>query len=352
MSNELTIKEAINSLKLIVLFLWTKKWIVIISTFLFISLGIFFSLTRSYTYTAKLTFALEDNAGGSGNLMSAMGLANTLGIDLGTNAGGAFEGANLIELIKSRFVVEKALLDTISINGKVYTLADYFIKFNEINTSNIFGLGKSEDIFPFSQERYFFTRVQDSLLGRISEHFTNPKGVFTVGQQDKKVSIIIVKVKSKDELFAKKFSESILKEVSNFYVNTKSAKAKANVEILQKQADSVKNELNKSLTGVALANDNTFNLNSAMLLPKIIGTKRQIDVQANTAILTQLLANLEMAKVTLRKETPLIQIIDRPILPLQREKIGKIKAGIVFGIAGAIFTIFLLLLQNWKNKYL
>jgi uncharacterized protein involved in exopolysaccharide biosynthesis len=53
-------------------------------------------------------------------------------------------------------------------------------------------------------------------------------------------------------------------------------------------------------------------------------------VQANTAILTELVKQSELAKVTLRKETPLIQIIDRPILPLAKERFGKAK-GIVLG---------------------
>lgn len=58
--------------------------------------------------------------------------------------------------------------------------------------------------------------------------------------------------------------------------------------------------------------------------------RRQVDVQANTAILTELVKQSELAKVTLRKETPLIQVIDRPILPLEKQYFGKLK-GIVFG---------------------
>jgi uncharacterized protein involved in exopolysaccharide biosynthesis len=47
-----------------------------------------------------------------------------------------------------------------------------------------------------------------------------------------------------------------------------------------------------------------------------------------------------MAKVTLRKETPLIQVIDRPILPLKKEKFGKAK-GILLGgfLAGFLMVL-------------
>jgi hypothetical protein len=39
-------------------------------------------------------------------------------------------------------------------------------------------------------------------------------------------------------------------------------------------------------------------------------------------ILTELIKQVELAKVTLRKEKPLIQVIDRPILPLPKERFG------------------------------
>ena len=57
-----------------------------------------------------------------------------------------------------------------------------------------------------------------------------------------------------------------------------------------------------------------------MNVKRVPSVNRQVDVQANTAILTELVKNLELAKVDLRKETPLIQIIDTPILPLPFEK--------------------------------
>jgi uncharacterized protein involved in exopolysaccharide biosynthesis len=81
-------------------------------------------------------------------------------------------------------------------------------------------------------------------------------------------------------------------------------------------------------------------LNPALNVNRAPSAKRQVDVQANTAILTELVKQTELAKVTLRKETPLIQVIDRPILPLPKEKFGKAK-GIVLGVILAGFFIFL-----------
>jgi hypothetical protein len=61
-----------------------------------------------------------------------------------------------------------------------------------------------------------------------------------------------------------------------------------NLEILQHQTDSIRSVLNEAITGVAVATDNTFNLNPALNVRRTPSAKRQIDVQANTAILTEI----------------------------------------------------------------
>ena len=66
--------------------------------------------------------------------------------------------------------------------------------------------------------------------------------------------------------------------------------------------------------------------------------------------MTELVKQSEMAKVTLRKETPLIQVIDQPILPLKKEKFGKAK-GIVMGgfLVGFLIVIFLIIRRVLKQ---
>jgi hypothetical protein len=110
--------------------------------------------------------------------------------------------------------------------------------------------------------------------------------------------------------------------------------------VLQHQTDSVRAELNNSISGVAIANDKTFNLNPALNIHRVPTVKKEVDIQANTAILNELVKQLEISKVSVRKDTPLIQVIDKPIFPLKIEKFGKIK-GIIFG---GIFALFLMVM--------
>ena len=57
-----------------------------------------------------------------------------------------------------------------------------------------------------------------------------------------------------------------------------------------------------------------------------------------------------MAKVSLRKETPLIQVIDRPILPLKKEKVGKLKSLILGGFLAGFLTILYLVFTSLYKK--
>lgn len=327
--DEISLKELILKLKEWTDFLLGKWKLLLLAGILGGAIGVVYAYLQKPIYTAALTYALEDEKSGGG-LSGAMGLASSLGFDLGGGSGGgAFAGSNLMELMHSRSLIEKTLLAPVEIEGKTTNLVSYYITTNELNK----GWEKKPELanlsFPVTANRAGFTRVQDSVLGSIYSSIATTQ--LTISQKDKKVSIGTIEVKSEDEIFAKKFCESLVKEVTSFYVDTKSKKAKINVAILEKQSDSIRAELNAAITGVAVANDNTFSLNPALNVKRSPSAQRQVDVQANSAILTQLVANLEMAKVSLRKETPLVQIIDAPILPLKKEKVSKLKSLILGG---------------------
>jgi uncharacterized protein involved in exopolysaccharide biosynthesis len=341
--DEISLKELILKIKDWYRFL-LSKWIVLVAAGIIGgAIGVGYAFMQKPTYTASLSFALEDEKSGGGGLSGALGLASSLGIDLGGSAGGAFTGANLLELMKSRNIVEKALLNPISVNGKTQSFAQYYITINELNKNWSEKPGLKNIVFEIDANRSKYTRQQDSILGKV---YSDVLSMLTVGQKDKKVSIITIDVKSTNELFSKAFAENLAFEVSSYYIEIKSKKARQNMEILQHQTDSIRAELNGAITGVAAAADNTFGLNPAMMVRKSPGTRRQVDVQANTAILTQLVTNLEMAKVSLRKETPLIQVIDKPILPLKKEKVGKLKSLILGGFLAGFLTALILVFKK------
>ncbi|SNR49552.1 Wzz/FepE/Etk N-terminal domain-containing protein [Flavobacterium sp. ov086] len=346
-NEEISLKDLLVMTKKWCIYLLSRWRIIVLAGIIGSVLGLTYSFIKKPVYTATLSFALEDDQSGGG-LGGALGLVGSLGLDLGGNAGGIFTGSNLTELFKSRSMVEQTLLTPVIVNGKEISLAEMFIQNNEWRKRWDESPKLKNIQFLPNKQRQGFTRVHDSILGSIYEKLS--KGGLEVGQKDKKVAITTVEVSSTNELFAKYFCEALAKQVGKFYVDTKSKKARMNMDILERQTDSIRGELNGAITGVAVANDNTFNLNPALNIRRAPSARRQVDVQANTAILTELVKQTEMAKVTLRRETPLIQVVDRPILPLFKERFGKIKGIILGGFLAGFLTVLFLIFKKILNN--
>ena len=294
-------------------FFLNKKRYLLVAIIFGIIVGFIYSKLDKPKFNAVLTFVVDEDKGGLGG--GAMGLASQL-FDIGSGGANIFNGPNLIDLIKSKLIVENTLLTKVNFNNKKLTLLEYY-EYLENDKKDISKFQNFQDN----------ERAKDSLLNVVYKKII--KNNLKIEQKDKKISIITIEVQSIDEMFSKLFCESIAKEVSDFYILTKSKKAKINVDILQKQADSIRGELNISMYGVASGTDNIYNLNPSLFVKRFNISKNQINVQANTAILTQLVANLELAKVSLRKETPLIQIIDNPKFPLERKKVNLVSAMLI-----------------------
>jgi len=337
-ADEISIKEIVLKSKSALSYLKSKKLIILAFGLIGTALGLGYSIFKKPIYSAVCTFVLEDG-NKSGGLGQYAGLASLAGIDMGGVGGnGIFQGDNIFELYKSRLMIEKTLLSGVEIAGKKQLLIDRYIDFNKLRDK-----WKSKDDMDnisFTGDPNKFSRNQDSIITNLVELFN--KTMLTVDKPDKKLNIIKVEVLSEDELFAKCFNNKLVETVNEFYSQTKTKKSDQNIKILQHQADSVKRVLNTSISGVASAIDAAPNSNPALIVLKVPSQKKQVDVQASTAIYSEIVKNLEISKISLRQETPLIQVIDQPVLPLSKSHLGKVKGGIIGGVLAALVTAFVL----------
>ena len=332
-NDEISLKELILKFRERRKFLLTKWKTILIVCILGALSGLTYSLTKKPVYIAQLSFALDDTKV-AGGLSAYSGIASQFGLDIGSSGGGAFSGDNLIELMKSRSMIEKALLTPININGNNKTLAERYIDFNELRQRWKDKPELANTRFLPNADRSKFSLTQDSLLGEF--HKDIMANILSVDKVDKKLSIILVTAKSKNELFSKYFIDILADDVSEFYIETKTKKFSQNVNILQHQYDSVRYALDKGINNVAASIDVNPSANPNKQVLRAPAQHHQVDVQVNTAMIAELVKNLEIAKVSLRNETPLIQVIDKPILPLQKEKVGMLK-GTAIGAVAAFF---------------
>jgi len=309
-------------------------------------IGFVYAYFSKPIYTASTSFVLEDDQKGGGLLGQYSGLASMVGVDLGGNGGGLFEGDNIIELYKSRKMIQKALLSDVRYNGQNKKLVDIYIDLKKLREK--WNTKPQLKNINFNAPDSTFNRAQDSILSRIVTDL-NLK-YLSVAKPDKKLAIFEVTVQAEDEIFAKLFNDRVVQTVNDFYVNTKTKKAIQNLRILQHQTDSVRVVLNDAIVKTAQVSDATPNLNPGKQVLRAPSQRFIYNAEANKAILTQLVQNLEIAKLSLRKETPLIQVIDSPRYPLQKDKISKIKSLILGGAMGLILTLIFLSVKRMYIK--
>lgn len=347
---EVELTDIINYFKSVVRYV-LKRWSLLI---LFGLLGGLTGLTLSFViqpkYVAKLSFALVDKSASNTGLAS---LASSLGLSsmLGGGTTGTFSGDNLIEVMKSRYAIEKTLLTTVEYKGERKTLADAYIDVNDLKKDWKKSKNKELRIIGYksNQDRESFTRTQDSVLFTIYTKFLKSNEL-KIEKKDKKTNIVNVDFISKDEEFAKLFIENLINQTYEFYKETKTAQSKGNIQIMQHAADSIKMLYENAL--VNSAGISQVNLNSAMQLALVPRIKQEYNVQLYGAVYAEVLKNLESVKLEMSRETPIFQVIDSPIYPLKKIKIGKAK-GIVFGgFAGGVLLVLFFMGKILWDDYL
>ncbi|KEO73625.1 GumC domain-containing protein [Anditalea andensis] len=322
-----------------------RKWKILV-VFLIIGLiaGAAVSVFKKPIYIAETTFVLEESdMGGMGGSMS--GLASLVGINLGSlgSSNGLFSGDNIMELYRSDNMLSKTLLSPMNAVGDSgQLLINRYITFNKLDRK-----WRNEVDFSamdFAKNREMFSIKEDSVVKEIIKEIR--KSNLSVSKPDRKLSIIQVSIASKDQLFAKYFNEQLVENVNTFYYETKTKKTAENLSILQTQADSVRKILDRSLTDFASATDNVPNPNPLVQRAMVESRKRQVDVQASSTVYSEIVKNLEIAKVNHRNNSPLIQIIDFPRFPLEESKIKLLKGLIIGGLSFFILGIFYIYLST------
>lgn len=343
-SDEISLKDIIIGIKYWVLYLFSKWKPLVLIGLLGSFLGLGYAMMKKPLYKASTNFVLEDGegSGGGGGLGNLGGLASLAGINLGASGGGLFQGDNIIELYKSRKMIEKTLLSEIEIDGKRQLLIERHLEGTKKKE-------KDDEVISFRTSQ--FNRKQDSIITVIVKQING--GIMKVSKPDKKLNIVKVEVTHPDEKFAKEFNNKIVANVNDFYTQTKTKKSSENLAVLQKQTDSVRSELFGAISTSASVSDATPNLNPTRQVLRSSMQRSQFTAEASKAVLSTLLQNLELSKLALMNQTPLIQVIDYPIYPLEVERLGKAKAmvtgGLIFGFLGVFIFIIRKVLTNILN---
>ena len=321
----------INSVKSWFFYLLSNLRGIVTITSIFLAFALLYNYVKSPVHYARTTFVL-DSESSSNSIGDIASLASLAGINASSfiDASSLFQIDNIQELYRSSSMIKETLLSEDNFGDNNIMLIDRLANNEKINKK----WDRLNVDFSAYKSKSTNLRVHDSILNEVVKIIK--KKYLIVDKPSRKTTILEIGFDHKDELLAKSFNENLVSIVNDFYNKTKTQKTGENLKILERQADSVKKVLDKSILVLAEKDQSIPNPNPLTKVSLVPYQKALIDVQANGAIYQEIVKQLELAKVSHRNKTPLIQIIDKPVLPLENTRL-KIFECLVFGIFGGLF---------------
>lgn len=323
-SDEISLAELWLKVKSVVAYLWGYKFLIVAVGLLFSAGGYFKVKLAKPSYTASLTFALEQGGGGGG----LSGLASQFGFSMGGGADG-LGGENLLSLMKTRRVVQDVLLSPVSVDGDSILLIEQYLK----SAPKMWSKWDSLGLLPIKPLSCCSPK-QDSAIGVVVKSVSESS--LAVDKVDKKLSFVTVSYTGTDPVFTGAFVELLTAKSIDFYIHTKMSNSNANIALLERRVDSVSAELQAAMVGYASSQDqNSFTVQSTAKVPSV---QKQMKVTMLTTLYGELVKNLELSKTMAAREEPLITVIDRPHYPL-RVRESKLKSAAIGGVLGVFLTL-------------
>ena len=325
--NESSLRDILVEFKEYYTELKQKFFLIFAFILLFSIAGYFYHLYKQDTYIGTISFFVEDETE-SINLSSISSMANQFGFDLGGGSSSYFSQQNVIELLKSRKIIESTLSQKSIIFKKNDKLLHHYISIN----------GIIEDSASIDFNESFL----DSITNIIYEEIVTEK--LNIISQNDDAGILNLNYTSLNSQFAKIFSEGLIKQMSDMYSEYRTEKTRYSLKNLQSRSDSVFSELKRSERNLAKARDRNIRVvTSSGRLDEI---KYMREVQVLNTIYLELVKNLEIVKMTLLEKTPIIQVVDTPTLPLESEKKPAIFWVFIFSFLGFFITSFVIILRK------
>lgn len=319
-----------------------KEYKIIIGLFLLMSaIGTVYSFSLKEEFISGGKILPEVVSKGS-NLGQYAGLAALAGIDLGTISGGsdAIRPDLYPNLINSNeFFLELLSQKIKDKNNKEWLFSDFFIK------KILDGKIKSKDQkinFTKSVKYIAFSRQTEKNIEELKKRVTCT--------YDKKTGIIEISSKMPDPVIAANITSFSMKYLTDYIINYRTQKQKRDLDFLSERLSSAKNKYFSTQSKKANYTDqmplNALRLQSADLQRERI----ESDYKISSSFYNSLLQKYEEAKLHMQQETPVIKVLESPVVPNMKSEPKKAIYIMGFAFFGILASIIIVIFKNKNYK--
>jgi len=253
--------------------------------------------------------------------------------------GEAVNAEKIVELLYTRLIIVNTLFKKDTINNSADLLINHFC--NEFAVNNRYDEKPGmQDLVFASKPGNDFTVEENKVIQDIYKEITEHH--LTAGVSDN--GIVEVNYRSISESFSKKYLDNLFETISEYYINKTNQKQRETYDIVKYYNDSLQTTLRKTEAEWAIFSDkNVYKVTHEGRLNQL---RKTHELEALNAAYIESVKNLELAKYNLINQTPILQLIDKPVFPL---KVNKTNYPLII-FAVLVLTCFFAIVIITVNK--
>ena len=322
--------------------IWKEKVWVVLITLLFALGGVYYALTarEEFVSTGKILPEYQSKAGG---LSQFAGLASLAGVDLSSAAGGGSDAVRpdlYPDVLNSTpFFLELLKIKVRTKDNKEMLFSQFYDNFvldNDIKEKD------TKIKFPTSNQYIAISYQTENNLKDLR------KRISTV--YDKKTGLITVTVKLPDPVVATLITDYGMNFLTNYITNYRTEKSKRDLNFLAERLDAAKGKYFNNQAKKAQYSDQ-YQLSMMKLQTADLQRERiESEYKISSSFYNTLLQKYEEAKLKVQQETPVIKVLEPPVVPNKRSEPKRAIIVLIATFLGGIFGIIFGLIRKKNYK--
>jgi hypothetical protein len=337
---EFSLKEVIVNIQDYIIYFWKNKWYILLAAVLGVGLFFLQFMNNENTYSAELTYMVnEDNSSSGGGIGTILG---QFGLGVGKSEHNLDK---IVELSRSLRIIRPVLFDSIAIDGKVDNMANHLIAAYDYHERWEDKLEPDMRGLTFTHTNFDDFRDSENIalnilyLKLIGDPMNDKKGLISADYAQE-TGILKFSAETVSERLSAALPKMLYEKISTFYIGKSTEKQRQTYNKLNEKVDSIKSVLNQTEYRLSRLVDRS----AGVFLQENSLEKNRLarEVQGLTIIYSEVLKNKETSAFVLSNGTPFFQVIDQPILPIPVNPRSVMKAVILGGLLGSVLSVGIL----------
>jgi uncharacterized protein involved in exopolysaccharide biosynthesis len=325
-----------------------NKNTIIKCSLVFLIIGILYGFSLKNEYTSSSIIVLQTTSDNKPQIVGSMaGIASLAGVNFSNPTGESLQpqiypkilnsSAFQKELLYSKFLFSN-IPDSITLYD-FYTSKKYK-KFNLISSILDYSIGLPSKILDLIKNS-----DEDSANNSNDQHLTNR---MTLKEQEisekissfimlvfyEKEGYITIKTTTNDPLFSYELVEKVIEMLQKNIITFKIEKAKLNLEYVEKRYNEEKRKFEDLQTELAILKDENRNINSERARIQVERVNSDYTLHFN--LYSELAIQVEKAKIKVTETSPVLTIIDPPLIPNLKSGPHRLIVLFLFSIIGFV----------------